>query len=220
MFDIGFSELFVIAIVALLVLGPERLPRAARFAGLWVRRARAQWHSVRSELEDELADEELKRNLQRTQEALREARQQLHAGGAQLQRDLERERSRLGQDLGRMDSPRSPPQGASSGDPTSVRSTADSGTGPAPGSGPIADVPGSGTFELKPGPPRHDSGHDLGDGDEHGKPAGPGDATPPSREPGELESPGRESAPARRDMDTGADADADTANQPPPGPRP
>ena len=43
MFDIGFSELFLTAIVALVVLGPERLPKAARFAGLWVRRARAQW---------------------------------------------------------------------------------------------------------------------------------------------------------------------------------
>ena len=54
MFDIGFSELFVIAVVALVVLGPKRLPNAARFAGLWVRRARAQWHSVKSELEREL----------------------------------------------------------------------------------------------------------------------------------------------------------------------
>ena len=35
MFDIGFSELLVIAVVALVVLGPERLPKAARFAGLW-----------------------------------------------------------------------------------------------------------------------------------------------------------------------------------------
>jgi len=40
MFGIGFSELFVIAVVALVVLGPKRLPNAARFAGLWVRRAR------------------------------------------------------------------------------------------------------------------------------------------------------------------------------------
>jgi sec-independent protein translocase protein TatB len=63
MFDIGFSELFVIGIVALVVLGPERLPKAARFAGLWVRRARAQWYSVKSELERELAADELKRSL-------------------------------------------------------------------------------------------------------------------------------------------------------------
>ena len=51
MFDVGFSELLIIAVVALLVLGPERLPKAARFAGLWVRKARAQWYSVKSELE-------------------------------------------------------------------------------------------------------------------------------------------------------------------------
>ena len=56
----------MIAIVALLVLGPERLPKAARFAGLWVRRARAQWYSVKSELENELAADELKRSLQQT----------------------------------------------------------------------------------------------------------------------------------------------------------
>ena len=59
MFDIGFSELLLIAVIALVVLGPERLPKAARFAGLWVRRARAQWYAVKFELEHELAAEEL-----------------------------------------------------------------------------------------------------------------------------------------------------------------
>jgi len=63
MFDVGFSELLLIGVVALLVLGPERLPRAARMAGLWMRRARASWYSVRAELERELADDELKRSL-------------------------------------------------------------------------------------------------------------------------------------------------------------
>ena len=73
MFDVGFSELLVIAVVALLVLGPERLPRAARMAGLWVRRARAQWHSVRAELESELAAEELRRSLDDAKSTLRDA---------------------------------------------------------------------------------------------------------------------------------------------------
>ena len=82
MFDIGFSEIFVIAVVALLVLGPERLPKAARFAGLWVRRARAQWYSVKAELENELADEELKRSLRQAQEQLREAEAALRAQAA------------------------------------------------------------------------------------------------------------------------------------------
>ena len=64
MFDIGFFELLLIGIVGLLVLGPERLPRAARTVGLWMRRARATWYSVRNELERELAEADLKKSLQ------------------------------------------------------------------------------------------------------------------------------------------------------------
>jgi sec-independent protein translocase protein TatB len=89
MFDIGFSEVFVIAIVALIVLGPERLPKAARFAGLWVRRARAQWYSVKSELERELADEDLKRSLRQAQDELRSAQQQLRDSGQILREGAE-----------------------------------------------------------------------------------------------------------------------------------
>ncbi|MDY0020868.1 Sec-independent protein translocase protein TatB [Arenimonas caeni] len=63
MFDLGFGELLVIGVVALVVLGPERLPRAARFAGLWVRKARAQWYSVKSEFERELAAEDMRKAL-------------------------------------------------------------------------------------------------------------------------------------------------------------
>ena len=88
MFDIGFGELLLIAVVALVVLGPQRLPRAARFAGLWVRRARAQWYSVKAELERELEAEELKRSLQRTQAALRQAQ-------ATLQQEAEAARQGL-----------------------------------------------------------------------------------------------------------------------------
>ena len=77
MFEFSFGELLVVALVALVVLGPERLPKAARFTGLWVRRARAQWYSVKSELEHELASDELRRSLHDGREALREARDQL-----------------------------------------------------------------------------------------------------------------------------------------------
>jgi sec-independent protein translocase protein TatB len=88
MFDIGFSELFLIAVVALLVLGPERLPKAARFAGLWMRRARAQWYTVKSELEHELAAEELKRSLRETQDELRNAHTHLQREGASLHEEV------------------------------------------------------------------------------------------------------------------------------------
>ena len=63
MFDIGASEIFLTAFIALIVLGPERLPKAARFAGLWIRRARAQWASVKAELERELEAERLRADI-------------------------------------------------------------------------------------------------------------------------------------------------------------
>jgi sec-independent protein translocase protein TatB len=63
MFDIGASEIFLTALIALVVLGPQRLPAAARFAGLWIRRARAQWASVRAELERELEADRLRADL-------------------------------------------------------------------------------------------------------------------------------------------------------------
>ncbi|UNK42337.1 Sec-independent protein translocase protein TatB [Luteimonas sp. S4-F44] len=77
MFGIGSGELLIIAVVALIVLGPERLPKAARFAGLWVRRARTQWHSVKAELERELEAEELKRSVQDAQRSIADVGTQL-----------------------------------------------------------------------------------------------------------------------------------------------
>jgi sec-independent protein translocase protein TatB len=88
MFDIGFSELLVIALVALVVLGPERLPKAARMAGMWLRRARMQWQAVKSELENELADEDMRRSILRARDELREAQESLRADGARLRAQL------------------------------------------------------------------------------------------------------------------------------------
>ena len=61
MFDIGFSELVVIGVVALLVLGPERLPRLARDAGRWLGRARRYVNRVREEIDREVELSELRR---------------------------------------------------------------------------------------------------------------------------------------------------------------
>ncbi|MBC6941261.1 MAG: twin-arginine translocase subunit TatB [Xanthomonadales bacterium] len=63
MFDIGFSEIALVGVVALIVLGPERLPRVARTAGALVRRARSSWLSVRNEIERELAAEDLRKSM-------------------------------------------------------------------------------------------------------------------------------------------------------------
>ncbi len=63
MFDIGFFELVVVGVVALLVVGPERLPRLARTAGLWLGRARRTLATVKAEIDNELKAEELKEIL-------------------------------------------------------------------------------------------------------------------------------------------------------------
>ncbi|MEO6064593.1 MAG: Sec-independent protein translocase protein TatB [Lysobacterales bacterium] len=61
MFDVSFFELAVIGLIALLALGPERLPGAARTLGALLRRARASWFNLKSELERELDAEALRR---------------------------------------------------------------------------------------------------------------------------------------------------------------
>ena len=54
MFDIGFSEILVIFVLALIVLGPEKLPRVVREVGRWVGRARAMARQFQEQLEDEV----------------------------------------------------------------------------------------------------------------------------------------------------------------------
>ena len=59
MFDVGFSELVVIGLIALLVLGPKRLPEVARTAGKWVGRARRFIAEVKQDFDVEMHKEEL-----------------------------------------------------------------------------------------------------------------------------------------------------------------
>ncbi len=65
MFDIGFWELTLIAIVALLVIGPERLPEVARKTGMWVGRMRRFVTNVKADIDRELRQEELRKALER-----------------------------------------------------------------------------------------------------------------------------------------------------------
>lgn len=70
MFDIGFLELLVVFVVALLILGPERLPGAAKTAGLWVRKIRRSIQSVQREINAQLDQEELQRSIKETNERI------------------------------------------------------------------------------------------------------------------------------------------------------
>jgi sec-independent protein translocase protein TatB len=63
MFGISFSELMLVGLIALLVLGPERLPGAARTAGLWIGRLKRSFNAIKTEVEREIGADEIRRQL-------------------------------------------------------------------------------------------------------------------------------------------------------------
>ena len=92
MFDIGFGELFLCFVVALIVLGPERLPKVARMAGRWTGQARSYMRNLSTELERETHAAEIK---QRLEEANRIARAEM----ASLQTQVHTQASEVQQSL-------------------------------------------------------------------------------------------------------------------------
>ena len=73
MFDIGFSELLVIGVVALIVIGPERLPKVARTAGLLYGRMQRYVSSVKSDISHEIQLDEMRRVGQSFKESVESA---------------------------------------------------------------------------------------------------------------------------------------------------
>ncbi|WP_372876303.1 Sec-independent protein translocase protein TatB [Pseudomonas sp.] len=67
MFDIGFTELLLIGVVALVVLGPDRLPGAVRTAGLWIGRVKRSFSAIKAEVEREIGADEIRRQLHNEQ---------------------------------------------------------------------------------------------------------------------------------------------------------
>lgn len=63
MFNVGPFEILIIFVIALLVLGPERLPQAVKTAGLWIGRFRRSFYKVKAEIERELNADEIRRQL-------------------------------------------------------------------------------------------------------------------------------------------------------------
>ena len=70
MLDIGFLELMLIGVVGLLVLGPERLPRAARTAGMWIGKIKRTVSGMQREISAQLEAEELRQKLNEQQKKL------------------------------------------------------------------------------------------------------------------------------------------------------
>ncbi|NOQ68837.1 MAG: twin-arginine translocase subunit TatB [Gammaproteobacteria bacterium] len=88
MFDVGFWEILLIFILALVVIGPERLPGAARKAGYFVGKARRYIEGVRSEVESELDVTEFKRILHNQDVQINELQKQLKTGVENVKADM------------------------------------------------------------------------------------------------------------------------------------
>lgn len=90
MFDIGFSELVLISIVALVVLGPERLPSAIRSVSQFVRAAKSMANNVKDELTQELKLQELQDNLKKAEQmGVKDLSPELQASIEQLKQSAE-----------------------------------------------------------------------------------------------------------------------------------
>lgn len=89
MFDIGFWELAVIAILGLVILGPERLPVAIRTVAKYTRQFRTTWLSVRNEFMREMQEAELKKEVEKTMEAAREEFSELQTPSAERVAELD-----------------------------------------------------------------------------------------------------------------------------------
>lgn len=79
MFDIGFWELATLGVIALIVLGPERLPVVARTMGKWVARAKGYMNAITSELEREVKADEIREEVRRAREQIESETRHVHS---------------------------------------------------------------------------------------------------------------------------------------------
>ncbi len=84
MFDIGFAELVVVAVVGLLVIGPERLPGAIRTGSAWLNRFRRGFNDIKREIQQELHNDAVMQDLRKTGEQLQ---QQAETLGRSIEQD-------------------------------------------------------------------------------------------------------------------------------------
>ena len=88
MFDIGFAELFLLSLIGLMVLGPERLPAVARTIGGFVRKARISYHNLKRTVEAELAAAEAANPVKEAQKELESVQRQVNELKGQLDQTI------------------------------------------------------------------------------------------------------------------------------------
>lgn len=93
MFDVGFLELMLIGVVGLLVLGPERLPKAARTVGLWIGKAKRTVSNMQRDINAQLEAEELRQKISEQEKKLNagfdKARREIEGSGEFRRRDAD-----------------------------------------------------------------------------------------------------------------------------------
>lgn len=89
MIEISLGKLVLLALIALIVLGPEKLPGAARTAGALLRRVRSGWDNVRAEVERELEIEQIKRTAREAAARAEAAQNEMKEGLQQVREPLE-----------------------------------------------------------------------------------------------------------------------------------
>jgi sec-independent protein translocase protein TatB len=91
MFDVGFSEICLVALVSLIVIGPEKLPQVARIAGFWLGKARHMIASVQQEIKEELYLEEVRQVLKEQSSLL----DQINMEGSRLAQEAQQIQANL-----------------------------------------------------------------------------------------------------------------------------
>jgi sec-independent protein translocase protein TatB len=99
MFDVGFSELIVIGIVALVVIGPERLPRVARTAGVLFGRLQRYVAQVKSDIGREIEMADLQKAKAEFESAARSFKSEVEAKGAEVEREIRDAQAQIERDL-------------------------------------------------------------------------------------------------------------------------
>jgi len=90
MFDFGFSELIVIGVVMLVVVGPERLPKVARTAGHLLGRVQRYVSDVKSDIQREMQLDELKKLQEQVKQQAQELESSVRAGAAGVESEVNR----------------------------------------------------------------------------------------------------------------------------------
>ena len=88
MFDMGFTELMLIGIVALVVIGPERLPGVARTAGKYFGRLKRFMTTIKADVEQELRADELRAILADQQQELNTLKDSISGAGKEFEKDI------------------------------------------------------------------------------------------------------------------------------------